>query len=170
MALRPTPQNIIPRKSTDQSVILLRMTTEIKTFNELTADELYEILRARSAVFLMEQRIFYLDMDQTDRDSLHVFMRDGREVVAYARLFPADKPGEVHMGRVLTTRRGCGLGKQIVAVALRAAFQRMSAECISIDSQSYVADFYRKFGFRQVSEEFILEDLPHVKMILMAAD
>lgn len=66
------------------------MKTFVKPFSALTPDELYEILRARGTVFLLEQHIHYLDMDDTDRQALHVFMRDGEAVVAYARIFPGD--------------------------------------------------------------------------------
>lgn len=140
------------------------MKTFVKPFSALTPDELYEILRARGTVFLHEQHIHYLDMDGTDRQALHVFMRDGEAVVAYARIFPGDAEGEVHMGRVLTTRRGEGLGRKVVEAALEAAFGEMKARFASLDSQSYVAEFYRHLGFRQVSDEFVLEGIPHVRM------
>lgn len=142
-------------------------TFSVKPFEQLTADELYEILRARSAVFVMEQRILYQDMDETDRRAVHVFLRrNGSDVVACARLFPGDEAGDVHMGRVLTTERGRGLGRRVVSAALWAAAFRMEARRIVIDAQTSVTGFYEKLGFRQVSGEYIIEEIPHVRMIL----
>lgn len=143
------------------------LTLSIKTFGQLTADELYEILRARSAVFVMEQRILYQDMDEIDRRAIHVFLRrDASDVVAYARIFPGSGTDDVHMGRVLTTERGKGFGRRVVRAAVGAAVFRMKARRIVIDAQTSVTQFYERLGFRQVSGENIIEEIPHVKMIL----
>ena len=65
----------------------------VKAFGELTTEELYEILKARFKVFVVEQRCFYLDLDDIDYESTHIFVRDGRDVIAYARLFAKPEPG-----------------------------------------------------------------------------
>lgn len=141
----------------------------IRSFSQLTADELYEILRARAAVFLMEQGIVYVDADEVDRRALHIFRCEERDVVSYARLFPETDKGMVHMGRVLTTKRGRGLGREVVEEALSVAFDRMEAQCVRIDSQVHVAPFYAHLGFCQTSDVFVLEGVEHVKMELSAA-
>ena len=141
----------------------------VRTFSELSADELYEILRARAEVFLMEQGIVYVDADEVDRRATHVFRREERSVVSYARLFPEAEEGVVHMGRVLTTKRGKGLGREVVEEALRFSFSKLKAQCVRIDSQSSVAPFYSHLGFRQTSDVFVLEGVEHVKMELSAA-
>lgn len=138
----------------------------IKTFEQLTADELYEILKARAAVFVMEQRILYLDMDDIDKDAVHVFLQDDAgKVSGYARLFRGEGQGDIHMGRVLTTVRGKDYGRRVVKAAMLVAAFRMDAIRIVIDAQTSVVDFYRKLKFKAVSEEYIIEEIPHVKMV-----
>ena len=138
----------------------------IKTFEQLTAGELYEILKARAAVFVMEQRILYLDMDDIDKDAAHVFLQDDAgKVLGYARLFPGEEVGDVHMGRVLTTVRGKGYGRRVVLASMLVAAFRMDARRIVIDAQTSVVDFYRKLKFKAVSREYIIEDIPHIKMV-----
>jgi len=141
----------------------------IRSFSQLTADELYEILRARATVFLMEQGIVYVDADEVDRRALHIFRCEERDVVSYARLFPETDKGMVHMGRVLTTKRSRGLGREVVEEALSVAFDRMETQCVRIDSQVHVAPFYAHLGFCQTSDVFVLEGVEHVKMELSAA-
>lgn len=138
----------------------------IKTFEQLTAGELYEILKARAAVFVIEQRILYLDMDGIDRKAVHIFLHDDAlRVSAYARIFPGEEEGDIHMGRVLTTERGKGYGKRVVDAAMLVAAFGMNARRVVIDAQTSVVGFYRKLGFLQVSEEYIIEEIPHVKMV-----
>ena len=84
-----------------------------KTFGELTTDELYELLRVRSEVFVVEQNCVYQDMDGDDQCSIHLWLTQGERVVALARVCPAGTHmQEVSIGRVITTDRGKGYGKQ----------------------------------------------------------
>lgn len=84
-----------------------------KYFDDLTTRELYEILKARSAVFVVEQNCVYQDIDGLDPASLHVFFEDEGRIAAYLRAF-VKEPGVVQMGRVLTVDRGCGLGGKLL--------------------------------------------------------
>lgn len=139
-----------------------------RSFDELSTDELYEILRARCDVFVVEQACPYPELDGLDRESLHLFARDddGR-VAAYLRLFPRPgREGEVQMGRVLTTRRGVGLGGDLLRRGIRTARERMHARSIRIEAQTYAAAFYAREGFRICSEEFLEDGIPHVEMRL----
>ena len=117
----------------------------------------------------MEQGIVYVDADEVDRRALHIFRREERDVVSYARLFPETDKGMVHMGRVLTTKRGGGLGREVVEEALSVAFDWMEAQCVRIYSHVHVAPFYAHLGFCQTSDVFVLEGVEHVKMELSAA-
>lgn len=136
-----------------------------KTFGELTARDIYEILKARAAVFVVEQKIVYQDMDDVDYDSLHVFWQEDGVVTAYLRAFETE-PGVVRMGRVLTLQHGQGLGGRLLSFALEEIRQRYSPEMIAIDSQCHAIGFYEKAGFRVCSEEFPEEGIMHVKMEL----
>ena len=96
-----------------------------KCFDDLTTGELYEILKARSAVFVVEQNCVYQAIDGVDPASLHVFFEDDGRIAAYLRAF-VKEPGVVQMGRVLTVRRGVGLGGKLLKAGIeeiRARFQ-----------------------------------------------
>ena len=136
-----------------------------KTFNELTTKEIYEILKARAAVFVVEQNIVYQDMDDKDYDSLHVYCEEDGKVTAYLRAFETE-PGVVRMGRVLTLQHGQGLGGKLLEYGLDEIRKRYSPKTIVIDSQCHAIGFYEKVGFEVCSDEFLEEGVMHVKMEL----
>lgn len=139
--------------------------TEVKSFDELTAALLYEILKARFTVFVIEQGCHYLDMDDIDYRSLHVFISRGTSVIAYARLFAESEPGVWHAGRVLTLDRGVGLGKRLMERVIAAARDR-EAVTLRLEAQTHAAGFYERLGFAVCSEVFQEAGIPHVRMEL----
>lgn len=137
-----------------------------KTFKELTTDELYELLRVRSEVFVVEQNCVYQDLDGDDHASIHLWLTQDDKVVALCRVCPAGTHmREVSIGRVITTERGRGYGKQIMLAAIQAATEEFHAELIVIEAQEYAKGFYESVGFRQTSEPFILDGIPHIAMV-----
>ncbi len=128
--------------------------------------ELYEILKARSAVFVVEQNCVYQDIDGQDPTSLHVFFEDDGRIAAYLRAF-VKEPGVVQMGRVLTVDRGCGLGGKLLRAGIEEIRERFHPQKIYIEAQSYAVGFYAREGFRVTSEEFLEDGIPHVKMELV---
>ena len=141
------------------------MTIVNKSFDELTSHELYELLRVRAEVFVVEQSCIYQDLDRIDYDSRHVLLYDEDEIVAYLRVF-SDGDGIARIGRVLTTRRGCGFGLTCMKEGIRSAIEDLSADSVLIDAQVYAIDFYKRLGFRVTSNEFLEDGIPHVKMEL----
>lgn len=138
-----------------------------KTFHELTVDELYELLRVRSEVFVVEQNCVYQDMDGDDQKAIHLWLTVADKVVALARVCPAGTHmEEVSIGRVITTERNRGYGKQIMLHAIDAAVEHFNAKRIDIEAQEYARGFYESVGFRQSSESFILDGIPHIRMTL----
>ena len=136
-----------------------------KTFQELTLNELYELLRVRSEVFVVEQNCVYQDLDYDDQNSIHLWLTVADEVVAMARVCPAGTHmKEISIGRVITTQRGKGYGKQIMLRAIETAVRNFNATCIDIEAQEYAKEFYEKVGFKQTSETFMLDNIPHIKM------
>ncbi len=137
----------------------------IKPFDALSGAEVYEILKARSAVFMMEQEIRYLDMDDIDYRSLHCFMMEEGKVVAYLRTF-ADptQPKTFQIGRVLTTIRKKGLGQTLMKKSLAALKEQYGCRKIIILSQTQAAGFYEKLGFLPIGEEFTEAGIPHITM------
>ena len=136
-----------------------------KTFHELTVDELYELLRVRSDVFVVEQDCVYQDLDCDDQKSIHLWLTDGDKVVALCRVCPAGTHmEEISIGRVITTERGKGYGKRIMLEGIKAARQFFNAKRIDLEAQEYARGFYKQVGFRQSSEPFILDGIPHIRM------
>ncbi|MBQ6133527.1 MAG: GNAT family N-acetyltransferase [Lachnospiraceae bacterium] len=136
-----------------------------KKFDELSAKEIYEILKARAAIFVVEQQIVYQDMDDRDFESLHVFCEENGIVTAYLRAFEV-APDVVKMGRVLTLQHGQGLGKKLLEFGLEEIKKIYSPKSITIDSQCHAIGFYEKSGFKVCSGEFLEEGIMHVKMEL----
>ncbi len=139
----------------------------VKRFEELSTEELYEILQIRVAVFVVEQNCAYQEIDDKDGYSYHVFLRDNTGIKAYLRVIDGGVSfEEVSIGRVLTLKRGCGLGNKILLEGIEVAKDRMKADRIKIEAQSYAKGFYAKAGFKQVSEEFLEDGIPHIQMVL----
>ena len=136
-----------------------------KSFQQLTVDELYELLRVRSEVFVVEQNCVYQDMDGDDQQSIHLWLTAADKVVALARVCPAGTHmKEISIGRVITTERGKGYGKQIMLHAIDAAIDYFDAKILEIEAQEYARGFYESVGFRQSSESFMLDGIPHIRM------
>lgn len=136
-----------------------------KLFRELTVDELYELLRVRAEVFVVEQDCVYQDQDGDDQVSVHLWLTDGGKVVALCRVCPAGTHmEEVSIGRVITTERGKGYGKRIMLEGIKVAQEHFNAKRIDIEAQEYARGFYEQIGFRQSSEPFMLDGIPHIRM------
>lgn len=136
-----------------------------KYFNALSGAEVYEILKARARVFMLEQNIRCLDMDDVDYISHHCFYSQDGKVLAYLRAFFEDPDKTVlHIGRVLAVEKGKGMGTLLMRRFLRDARKNSTAKIITLNSQLSAVGFYEKFGFKRVGEVFIEADIEHVKM------
>ena len=138
-----------------------------KQFHELTTEQLYEILKSRAEIFVVEQNCVYQDLDDKDYHSLHVFFEDEGRVVAYLRAFEKDTVAKtVQIGRVLTLEHGTGLGGRLLREAISYIKEVMKPKTIYIEAQCYAVGFYEKEGFVVSSEEFLEDGIPHVEMLL----
>lgn len=144
------------------------MELTVKSFRQLTAAELYEILRTREAVFIVEQQCPYPEADGKDPDAMHLYYADEKgHVAAYLRLYcKKDEPGTIQVGRVVTSAaaRGTGLGRKILRDGIRYATEQMGAERLYLEAQVYAIGFYQKEGFEVTSVEFLEDGIPHVEM------
>ena len=153
----------------DERLAYQKISSEVvlhkKTFQELTTAELYELLRVRSEVFVVEQNCVYQDMDYDDQASIHLWLTVAGKVVALARVCPAGTHmQEISIGRVITTERGKGYGRQIMLHAIDAAIAHFHATRIDIEAQEYAKGFYEGVGFSQSSNTFMLDGIPHIRM------
>ena len=138
-----------------------------KNFDELTTTELYEILKARAEIFIMEQNITYQDMDDIDYKSMHCFIKDRDKVIAYLRAFyKSEDKSVVKIGRVLTLEHGKGVGRVLLEESIKAIKEKMQCNQIYIEAQKHAIGFYEKFGFVTTSGEFLEEGIIHVAMEL----
>ncbi|MBR5295320.1 MAG: GNAT family N-acetyltransferase [Clostridia bacterium] len=135
-----------------------------KKFDELTTKELYEILKVRSQVFMLEQGIRCLDMDDVDYSSLHLFFEEEGKIISYLRAFSLDEKENVKIGRVLSTCRGKGVGRSLMEQVEKTLPQYFSGKFIFVDAQKRVVPFYEKCGFLAISEEFMEGGILHIKM------
>lgn len=142
---------------------------KIKTFQEFTVPELYNLLKARSEVFVVEQNCVYLDADGYDQQAIHVWAEDEEgEILAYCRVFDKGiKYEETSLGRVITTQKGRGrsLGKQLIQYAVETIENRYHTSEIRISAQDYLLKFYGDFGFEDTGKKYLEDDIPHTEMI-----
>lgn len=138
-----------------------------KYFDELTTIELYEILKARSKIFVVDQKCVYQDLDNIDYRSLHIFFKEGDNVLAYMRAFEKKtEAGVVQAGRVLTIEHGIGMGGKLLKEGIIQIKEKMNPRQIYIEAQCYATGYYEREGFKICSDEFLEEGIPHVQMIL----
>ena len=143
------------------------MTLHVKRFHELTANELYDILALRVSVFVVEQQCPYPELDGLDKAAIHVWLQDESGIQAYLRVMDRSETREyVSIGRVLSVRRREGLATRLLREGIRLAQTEFHAESVYLEAQVYARSLYEKQGFRQISDEFLEDGIPHVKMLL----
>lgn len=138
----------------------------VKTYNELTKDELYDILYLRSDVFIMEQERVCRDVDGDDRKALQVWLQDENGIAAYLRILYNEDTKTAVIGRVIAVRRRTGLGKKIVTEALEISKTRLGAEKVLVHAQECAKGFYEKCGFEAISEPKFEDGSLHLWMAL----
>lgn len=139
----------------------------VKRFHELTVDELFEIYKLRCTVFVVEQSCPYQDIDDADKVSIHLMAVDEKGLQGYLRIIPAGVTTDnVSIGRVVVVKRRCGLGENMVRKGIIIAKEHFNADVLTIEAQVYVAELYRRCGFVQTSEEFMIDNIPHIEMKL----
>lgn len=139
----------------------------IKSFQELTTDELYCILQLRSEVFVVEQNCPYQDLDNKDQKALHVLGLKENEIVAYTRIFkPGDSMEQASIGRVVVKKnqRAYGYGQDIMKVSIEAIKQHFNETYIQLSAQAYLKKFYNSLGFKEKGEPYLEDDIPHLLM------
>ena len=142
--------------------------TVVKKFSELSIEELYQILRLRSEVFVVEQDCVYQDLDNKDQISVHIFIKDKNEIVAYTRIF---KSGDYYknpsIGRVVVSKidRGKELGKKIMISSIDYIQENLKGDKIELSAQKYLDKFYKDLDFYKIGEDYLEDGIPHQRMI-----
>lgn len=142
------------------------MKLTVKHFSELTAHELYEIYKLRTAVFVVEQNCPYQEVDEKDKNAYHVWLSQREEMIAYLRVLgPGVSYNEVSIGRVISARRRQGIGTMILREGIKVAKEKFGTGTIRIEAQTYARKLYENEGFVQTSEEFLEDGIPHIEML-----
>lgn len=140
---------------------------KIKSFEEITTSELYEIIKARVDVFVVEQNCPYPDLDGYDRKAIHLWAEQDNTVLAYCRIFDKGiKYNKTSIGRVLTSEQGRGknLGKQLIQYAVETIENRFKTSEVRISAQDYLLKFYSYFGFQDTGKKYLEDNIPHTEM------
>ena len=144
------------------------MTWILKSFDDLTPKELYQILQLRNEVFIVEQNCPYQDLDNKDLKAFHLMGMQNHQLLAYSRLLaPGISYSESSIGRVVSSpaARKTGMGKQLMTESIRQIHHLFHTDRIRIGAQLYLKKFYESFGFQQEGEPYIEDQIPHIIML-----
>jgi ElaA protein len=144
------------------------MNTAIKKFRELSTEEIYNILKLRSEVFVVEQNCVYQDIDEKDKKATHLFIEKNNDIIAYTRIF---KKGDYYeenpsIGRVVVSKkeRGKNLGKEIMLNSIEFIKKELEGRKIELSAQKYLDKFYKDLDFYSEGEDYLEDGIPHQRM------
>ncbi|MBE9099200.1 GNAT family N-acetyltransferase [Vacuolonema iberomarrocanum] len=135
---------------------------------DLSGREVHEIIKAREAVFIVEQNCPYQEADDYDLNAWHLVCRVDGNLAAYIRVVdPGLKYPEPSIGRVMTVKefRGKRLGALLMQEAIQFTENKYPLQGIQIGAQAYLRDFYTALGFHQVGEDYLEDNIPHINMV-----
>jgi ElaA protein len=144
---------------------------QAKKFTQLTTNELYDLLKLRIDIFVVEQTCFYPDLDDHDRhpETLHFFCYQQGKMAAYLRILPKGLTYQdfISIGRVViaSSARGTGLGHELMKMALITCEKCFAQDTVKISAQEHLEKFYNQHGFKRVSAMYLEDDIPHIGMI-----
>ena len=146
----------------------------LRSFNELSGHDLYQILQLRSAVFVLEQTCAYQDLDGLDQQALHLFKKaDCGEIIAYTRIISPNQCGGSHssIGRVVVKQeeRQHKYGNALMQAAIQVTLKQFPELPIKISAQTYLTHFYQKLGFVNTGQFYLEDQIPHQEMIYQAS-
>ena len=139
-----------------------------KTFYKLDIEEIYQILRLRSEVFVVEQECVYQDLDNKDQKAIHIFLKEKENITAYTRVFKkGDYYANPSIGRVVVSKneRGKELGKKIMKSSIDYIKKNELGEKIELSAQKYLDKFYKDLGFYKTGKDYLEDGIPHQRML-----
>ena len=144
----------------------------IRSFNQLTTIQLYDLLKLRQDVFIIEQNCIYQDLDGYDTNASHFLIYENNELVAYSRIFSPDVKykGETSIGRIIVAnnKRGGILGKILIEESIQYCLSNYPGKTIRIEAQAKLKNYYSNLGFLEDSDVYIVDGIEHLEMIFKA--
>jgi ElaA protein len=141
---------------------------EVYNFLELNTVQLYQLLKLRAEVFVVEQKCAFQDLDGVDYECIHILGYDDGELFGYSRIVaPEALYKEASIGRVVVSQkhRANGYGKELFKYANELCLTRHAGHSIKLMAQLYLKAFYESFGYKQISEPFLEDDILHIYMV-----
>jgi len=148
----------------------MKLIWKAKTFDKLTINELYDLLRLREQVFIIEQTSIYPNIDNKDQKAIHLIAEVEGKIIAYSRLFKAgDYFQTAAISRVIVNReyRKLKIGRVLMEKSITEIKNRFNQTEITISAQCYLLEFYKSFDFKTKGESYIEDGIPHIQMILI---
>ena len=143
---------------------------ETKAFKDLSVDEYFEIIHLRTAIFVVEQDCPYQEVDEKDRESFHLYGKTEKgEIIAVTRILPKGLSyDEVSIGRVAIKKeyRGKGIADELMIETIQFIENEFGKQAIRISAQEYLLNYYSKYGFKQVGEGYLEDNIPHIEMLI----
>ena len=139
-----------------------------KSFEQITKEELYEVLSFRQSIFVVEQKSWYQDADGLDNISLHLLLKENTFLVGYLRLIPPGKKYDTpSIGRIAIKEnlRGNAIGSELVKRGIKKSSETYLTDSVTISAQNYLTKFYQNHGFTIQGEVYDEDGIPHVKMV-----
>lgn len=146
----------------------MNLSHTLKAFDDLTVHELYDLLRLRSEVFVVEQNCVFLDLDDKDQKCLHLLLYGQDQLAAYCRIVPAGLSyPEVAIGRVVSAPefRGKGMGRKVMELGIEVCQNQFGPCAIRLGAQTYALDFYKSLGFVPEGETYDEDGIEHIEMV-----
>ncbi len=146
---------------------------QVCPFKDLGNEELYNLLRLRQEVFVVEQNCAYLDLDGLDQKAMHILCWQQKKLIAYARcLAPGQAFPESALGRIVVSPacRGQSLGRELVSRGIELNMALWPDSAIQIGAQAHLDKFYESLGFISTGDSYIEDGIPHVHMIKPLAE
>tara|TARA_B100001057_G_C22590097_1_gene848610 strand:- start:146 stop:592 length:447 start_codon:yes stop_codon:yes gene_type:complete len=139
-------------------------------FKELSAHQVYNILKLRSEVFVIEQNCIYQDLDDKDLKAVHVLVKEKEQLIGYSRILQKGLSYQKYssIGRVVVSKekRKKSIGIKLMEFSIKTCKGLHPNEGIKISAQTYLKNFYNKQGFIQKGESYMEDGIPHCAMYL----
>ena len=140
----------------------------IKTYNDLSKDQFFDILKLRIEIFVVEQCCYYQELDNEDKEAFHVSIYNDGIIVAVGRIIPNLHNKEVKIGRIAVKieHRKKGLAYKMMKDIMNFISKKYKNFSVLLSAQTYLIEFYQLFGFKEIGNTYLEDGIEHINMVL----